>query len=64
MSRTTDLTVRRHESGYAVFRGKDLLSIHDTNGQAWRALDRAENEPINRQEQVSDWVAEQILRRP
>ncbi len=28
----------------------------DTNAEAWRWLDRQNNEPISRAEDVSDWV--------
>lgn len=35
--------------------------VFDTNAQAWRWLDRQNNEPISRSEDVGDWVARKIL---
>jgi hypothetical protein len=37
--------------------GITLAGPYDTNAEAWRALDRLNGEPINRREQVSDWIA-------
>ena len=34
----------------------NTISDHPTNSQAWRAADRATNEPINRREAVADFV--------
>jgi hypothetical protein len=35
--------------------------IFETNAKAWRWIDRQENEPISRAEDVSDWVTRKIL---
>lgn len=32
------------------------ISDHDTNSQAWRAADRASNEPLNKREAIADFV--------
>lgn len=34
----------------------NTISDHPTNSQAWRAADRATNEPINKREAVADFV--------
>jgi hypothetical protein len=37
-----------------------VASEHDTNSAAWRALDRLQNEPINKREAIADWVFRKI----
>lgn len=37
--------------------------LFDTNAQAWRWIDRQENQPVSRAENVSDWIAGKILKR-
>lgn len=34
----------------------NTISDHDTNSQAWRAADRASNEPLNKREAIADFV--------
>ena len=58
------MTVTKLESGrWAVLddAGSDI-SEHDSNAQAWRAADRAANELLNKSEDRSEWVTNQILR--
>jgi len=33
----------------------------ETNAKAWRYIDRMENEPVSRAEDLGDWVASKIL---
>ena len=37
--------------------------VFDTNAQAWRYIDKANNEPVSRAQDVSDWIAVQIANR-
>ncbi len=51
------LSVSRRDDGRWVVTdpaGK-VVSDHDTNSQAWRAADRASNEPINSREDFGEW---------
>lgn len=52
------MTVSRLPSGkWAVLDSTGaVISEHETNAQAWRALDRMQNEPINKREDTADWV--------
>jgi hypothetical protein len=34
--------------------------VFQTNAQAWRYIDKANNEPVSRVQDVSDWVATKI----
>lgn len=52
------LSVSHQPDGpWAVIRSDGtVISIHDTNAQAWRAADRASNEPLNKREATADFV--------
>jgi hypothetical protein len=39
-------------------------SEHDTNAHAWRAVDRAANEPNSKREDTADWAWRQSLDAP
>lgn len=38
--------------------------VFDTNAAAWRWIDRQNNEPISRQEEIGDWLFRKIASRP
>ncbi|MEO9230907.1 MAG: hypothetical protein ABI216_18445 [Devosia sp.] len=51
-----NITVRQSSDGKWQVVADDLvLSEHETNSRAWRAADRAANEPINKREETADW---------
>ncbi|WIJ26612.1 hypothetical protein [Devosia sp. RR2S18] len=52
------MTITRQQDGrWAVVNDAgETVSVHRTNSEAWRALDRLANEPINRREDIADWA--------
>lgn len=57
-------TVEKQENGtWAVLADGEIVSEnHPTHENAWRAADVLDNQPLNKSQARSDWVAEQILR--
>lgn len=58
------MTVSRLPSGkWAVLDNFGaVISEHDSNSAAWRALDRLENQPVNKREDNANWVWRQRLK--
>ncbi len=59
------MTVVRLDSGmWAIIEPSTgaIVSTHETNGQACRALDRLQNEPISKREDTADWIARKDTR--
>ncbi len=55
--------VYQNSAGIFVVERSDgkVMRMCETNAEAWRAVDRLENEPINRQEELGDWISRKIL---
>lgn len=49
-------TVVKDKNGWSVFIGDDLIKDGLTNAAAWRLADKHNLEPINKREELSDWV--------
>lgn len=50
------LAVKREAGGtWAVFDGDKRVSGGMTNAEAWRHLDKVSGDPVNRQQESSDW---------
>jgi hypothetical protein len=54
---------RRQDGTWEARHNGETLGPFNSNAAAWRALDRAANEPINRGEDVAEWVAKQDANR-
>ena len=37
----------------------EVVGLYPSNAAAWRALDRLQNEPINKREDTADWAFRQ-----
>ena len=46
----------KDKNGWSVFVGDDLIEDGLTNAAAWRLADKHNLEPINKREELSDWV--------
>lgn len=56
------LNIKSAKSGKHLLCDDDeVIQEYDTHAQAWRALDRAQHEPVNKQEQTSQWIEDKIL---
>ncbi len=49
-------TVVKGENGWSVFIGEELIGDRLTNASAWRLADKHNLEPVNKPQEVSDWV--------
>lgn len=50
-------TVAKRDQGWVVIYGSEIVAgPFETNGEAWRALDRLHGEPVSRGEKTSEWL--------
>lgn len=50
------LSVKRESGGnWAVFDGDEKVAGGMTNSEAWRHLDKISGDPVNRNQDASDW---------
>lgn len=61
---TNDYTVAKGSTGLWEVRDDcgNVVTEHQTNAQAWRQIDRLNNEAVNRSQATADWVADKMLR--
>lgn len=51
------ITIEQDETGFSVVVNGTVAATGLTNAEAWRMADRLAGEPINRQEDVAEWIA-------
>jgi len=51
------ISVERNKDSFMVKRDGEVIKEGLTNAQAWRLADKIMNDPISRQQDVSDWKA-------
>lgn len=58
------MTVTKLNGKWVVLDGSGgVVSEHDSNSAAWRAIDRLQNQPTSKREETADWAWRQGLDR-
>ena len=54
------MQVKNIQGWWCVIDGEKVLSVHETNQEAWREMDRLTGETTSRSEGIADWLSKKV----